>query len=324
MQAVAGIQAHRSTVSRGLQASPSVASATDRDARRASKRIRDPYAVPGVYRKAQLHCHTRRSDGRFEPVELACRYRDAGYAFVVFTDHDVVTHVESISDASFCASSGVEETVVWGVRPLGPHLGRLLVTEVLGIGTPQERIVRTLEAGGVPCLNHPSWTGNLWTGAWSDATMAVLQGPFLVEIWNPHSASGEDIRRWRIAVRAGGPGLVRGCVAADDCHTAVQFDRGWIMVKVTEITPKALRAALLGGAFYASTGVEAEFGVHDGVIAVRSDADEVRVFDMMGGVRAVIAGGAGEYEPAGDEGFVHIECRAGSRRAWSQAFWITA
>jgi hypothetical protein len=319
MREVAGIHAHRNTDALGLQATTRAGVGLER---RSTVRILDPYAGPGAYRKAQLHCHTRRSDGRYEPADLARRYRDAGYAFLVFTDHNVVTRCDEASDASFLALPGVEETVTRGLPPLGPHLGRLLVTEVLATGSAQERITKTLETGGIPCLNHPSWTGNLWTGAWSAEGAAALRGPFLVEVWNPHSSPREDVRRWRAAARAHGPVVPIGCVAADDCHSAAQFDRAWVMVKVTEVTAVALRDALLRGAFYASTGIEAEFGATAGAITVSSDAEEARVLDQVGAVRAVIPGGTGQYEPAGDEGFVHIECYGGARRAWSQAFWV--
>jgi len=96
-----------------------------------------------------------------------------------------------------------------------------------------------------------------------------------------------------------------------------------VMVKVEAITAPALRQALLTGAFYASTGVEAEFEVAGAAIAARSAADEVVVIDAHGRTRAAIPGGMGSYRPAGDEGFVRLECRAGAKRAWSQAFWIT-
>ncbi len=285
-------------------------------------RIRDPYAVPGTYHKAQLHCHTRRSDGRFEPADLARRYRDAGYAFVCFTDHNRVTRCDDLNDGAFLTLPGVEETIVLGMPPLGPHLGRLLAGEVLRAGGAAERIRRTLASGGVPCLHHPSWTGNLWTGSWSAGVIGTLPGPFLVEVWNPHSNSDEDTRRWSAAVRAHGPGIFIGASAGDDCHDASQFDRAWVMVKVPAIASGALRDALLAGAFYASTGVDAEFAVeHDG-IEVRSSGDETVVYDASGRVRQVLDGGAGRYDPVGDEGFVRLECRAGPRRAWGQPFWI--
>jgi len=285
-------------------------------------RIHDPYAGPGTYRKAQLHVHTRRSDGRYEPADLARRYRDAGYTFMCFTDHNTVTRCDNVADGSFLALPGVEETIVRGVPPLGPHLGRLLVDDVLGNGTAADRIRRTLDAGGVPCLNHPSWPGNLWTGAWPLRVMQRMPGPLLVEIWNPHSDSDEDARRWTLAARARGPGTPLVAVAADDCHADEQFNRAWVMVKTQAISAAALRAALLGGAFYPSTGVDAEFGADGEGVMVRSAADEVRVIDASGRIRATISGGSARYAPTGDEGFVRVECHAGARRAWSQAFWI--
>ncbi|MCL6554559.1 MAG: hypothetical protein K6W08_15785 [Firmicutes bacterium] len=284
--------------------------------------IRDPYAVPGAYRKAQLHCHTRRSDGRFEPADLARRYRDAGYAFVCFTDHDTVTRADELNDDDFLALPGVEETIVRGLLPLGPHLGRLLVDDVLGRGSAGERVAATLRAGGVPCLHHPSWTGNLGTGAWSARAMAALPGPFLVEIWNPHSDTGEDVRRWAHTAAARGPDARITAIAGDDCHVGAQFNRGWVMVKVPEVSVEALRTALLTGACYASTGIDAEFGTDGAAVVVQSTADEVRVIAADDTLRATIRGGSGRYAPAGDEGFVRLECRAGHRRAWSQVFWI--
>lgn len=286
--------------------------------------IRDPYAVPGTYRKAQLHCHTRRSDGAFEPLDLARRYRDAGYAFVCLTDHDRVTRCDEANDDGFVVLPGVEETLVRGLRPLGRHLGRLLVDDVARAPSAEECVRGTIAAGGVAILNHPSWPGNLWTGAWSVDAMNALPGPFLVEIWNPHSSSVEDLRRWAATALAHGPQVFIGAAAGDDCHTAAQFNRAWMMVKVRTVTAGALRDALMSGASYASTGVEAEFRVEGPAVAVRADAAEVEVFDASGRSRALFSGGAGLYRPAGDEGFVRLECRAGARRAWSQPFWISA
>ncbi|MDR7555977.1 MAG: CehA/McbA family metallohydrolase [Armatimonadota bacterium] len=287
-------------------------------------RIADPYAGPGRWCRAQLHCHTHHSDGRRSPADLARRYRDAGYTFVVFTDHDRITRCDDLNDATFLALPGVEETVTWGIWPLGPHLGRLLVEDVLGAGPPEERIRHTLACGGVPSLHHPSWTGNFWTGAWTAQVLARLPTPFLVEIWNPHSHPEEDLRRWLHAVRAHGPGVMVVASAGDDYHVDAQFDRAWVVVKVDAVTPTALRRALLGGACYASTGVTATFGVEGPAIVAHAEADEVLVLDAAGRLRRRLGSGGGTYLPEGDEGFVRLECRAGVRRAWSQVFWISA
>ncbi len=106
--------------------------------------VHDPYAVPGTFRKAQLHCHTTESDGRFRPPELLAMYRDAGYAFVCLTDHNRVTLCDDLNDQSFLAVPGTEDTVSSLLPPLGPHMGRLFVEAPLRSGFPQDRIDRTL------------------------------------------------------------------------------------------------------------------------------------------------------------------------------------
>lgn len=287
-------------------------------------RIADPYAVPGQYRKAQLHCHTTNSDGRHAPRALLERYKTAGYAFVVFTDHNRITVCDDLNDSSFQALPGVETTVARPFYPLGPHLGRLGATGSLRARGAQACIDATLAAGGIVSLHHPSWTGNLRTGRWSLPELAHLRGYHLVEVWNHHSSSAHDLRLWTAVLRARGPGSTVGAVASDDLHVDADLDHGWVMVKVPSVTPAALLQALRALAFYASTGPTAEFGALDGTISCATDAAQIRFLDAQDAVRYEAAGPEARYEPRGDEGFVRIEClseRAGT--AWSQPFWLS-
>jgi len=287
-------------------------------------RIADPYAVPGRYAKAQLHCHTTRSDGRLTPRALLERYRAAGYSFVVFTDHNRVTVCDDLNDAAFLALPGVETTVPRPFRPLGPHMGRLGAPGALGARSAQACIDATAAAGGVVSLHHPSWTGNLWTGGWSLTEMLRLRGYHLIEVSNHHSRTEEDLRRWTTVLRARGAAAPVGAAAADDLHRDGDLDSGWVMVKVAAVEPATFLSALRSLAFYASTGPQAEFGVRDGTIACATDAPEIRFIDAQDAVRYAAKGPEVSYAPQGDEGFVRVECagRLG-RRAWSQAFWIT-
>ncbi|HXF81313.1 MAG TPA: hypothetical protein VNN19_00960, partial [bacterium] len=115
-------------------------------------------------------------------------------------------------------------------------------------------------------------------------------------------------------------------VAVDDCHRPEQLDRGWIMAKVPEISADALRRALARGAFYASTGVAADFGADGEGIHARCLAPpeaRLRFLDARGRVRAEHAGAQARYAVRGDEGFVRVEIAAASgERAWSQPFRI--
>jgi len=284
--------------------------------------IRDPYAVPGAYRKAQLHCHTTASDGRFRPRELLRMYKDAGYAFVVITDHNRVTREDSLNDATFLALPGTEDTVS-RLRPFGPHMARLFVAASLPPGRAQEYIDRTAAEGGLAALCHPSWRGNLGSGAWSTRAVTRLRGYPLIEIWNAHSDSRRDVARWEAALAARSPAAPLWGVAVDDCHRAGQFNRGWIMARVAAVTAEALRAALAGGAFYASTGPDATFRV-DGttITAAFSEPVEAWVLDDRGRVRAQQRGREIRCAPAGDERYLRVEARSARGRVWSQPFWL--
>lgn len=288
--------------------------------------IRNPYAVPGEYRKAQLHCHTTESDGCFAPADLLRRYKEAGYSFVAITDHNRVTRCVELDDATFLAVPGTEDTAS-RLRPLGPHMVRLFVHASLPPGGAQEAIDRTSQDGGVTVLCHPSWTGNLWTGSWSKIAVARLRGYHLIEIWNPHSNSGRDVARWEAALaRSGAGGGFRSApwaVAVDDCHHAHQFDRGWIMARVPEISLAALKFALTAGAFYASTGPEATFGVRgERIEAEFSEVLAARIIDDRGDAHTADRGRGVSHLLRGGERYVRIEAHADGGAVWSQPFWV--
>jgi len=290
---------------------------------RGNIRLADPYAVPGAYRKAQLHSHTNRSDGRYPPQVLLDRYRTAGYTFVVLTDHNRVTACDELNDETFLALPGVETTIPRPFRPLGPHMGRLGAPGSLRPRAAQACIDATVAAGGVVALHHPSWTGNLWTGMWSVAQMVRLRGYHLIEISNHHSATEADLRRWTAVLRRRGPTAQVGGAAADDLHGDRDFNTGWVMVKTETVTVEAFLDGLRRLAFYASTGPQAEFGAPAGAVTCETDAVRVRFLDAHDVVRYDAQGSHAAYIPRGDEGFVRVECidRLG-RRAWSGPFWL--
>ena len=60
------------------------------------------------YYKANLHCHTRRSDGRATPKTVKEEYKKRGYAAVAFTDHEHLINSGDLSDEDFVAITGVE------------------------------------------------------------------------------------------------------------------------------------------------------------------------------------------------------------------------
>lgn len=288
-------------------------------------RILDPYAVPGTYRKAQLHVHSNRSiDGKWRMEELVERYRALGYTFIFITDHDRVTHGDAHSTRDFLVLPGEEYTVPRPVWPLGRHMLRLFVNERLRRGSLQERIEETVRAGGVVGVAHPHWPGNFGTGLWREKALLPLRSVHLFEIFNYHSNSAVDISLWHRLLLARGPGDPLWGIAVDDAHHAGAANQGWIVAKVREISADALRDALIGGHFYATTGPWARFGVEAGrILAQGPERSMIRFVGSQNEVLEEFREPEGSYWPNGSERFVRAEVRdKDGHTAWSQPFWI--
>ena len=68
------------------------------------------YLIPheGNFYKANLHCHTTVSDGKWSPEKVKEIYRSQGYSVVAFTDHDVIISHPELRDESFLPLNGME------------------------------------------------------------------------------------------------------------------------------------------------------------------------------------------------------------------------
>ena len=63
--------------------------------------------------KGNLHSHTTNSDGVWTPEQSAKNYRDAGYSFLCFSDHDLYTdYRRELGKKNFLILPGVEATAV--------------------------------------------------------------------------------------------------------------------------------------------------------------------------------------------------------------------
>ncbi|MBE6688525.1 MAG: PHP domain-containing protein [Ruminococcaceae bacterium] len=77
------------------------------------------YLLPqsGRFYKANLHCHSTVSDGRWSPEEIKKRYMEKGYSIVAYTDHDVFILHNELTDKEFLALNGIEYGFNNGVLP---------------------------------------------------------------------------------------------------------------------------------------------------------------------------------------------------------------
>jgi len=207
----------------------------------------------------------------------------------VFTDHDRVTAMPST--ASMLVIPGAELTQnLKSCEPAPPpglwcllHVNALFVTPTSGgavpwppangidrIGRYRRALAATRSLRGIAQLNHPNFDYS------ADAPLVAAlarEGLTLLEIANEAWDSNNDPRDgvhpsteaiWDAALSAGA--TVFG-TATDDAHhyddapalrargeKVFEGDRGFVMVHARK-DPDAIRAALAGGDFYASTGV---------------------------------------------------------------------
>ncbi|MBI5517919.1 MAG: PHP domain-containing protein [Deltaproteobacteria bacterium] len=237
--------------------------------------------------KGQTHLHSNRSgDSRTPPEEVVRWYARRGFDFLVFTDHDHVTHARG--EGAMLVFPGVEltqnlrrcEPEVPG-HPCLLHMNALFVDAPEGpvpwpATTGDARLARYARAlgvargmGGLTQLNHPNFH---WAADAGLVTELARRGVTLVEIANRSSGCANEgdathpstEALWDAALREG---VTLWGVATDDAHhydDAAQAraageevdvgDLGWVMVHASR-DRASVRSALERGDFYASTGV---------------------------------------------------------------------
>jgi len=285
--------------------------------------IDNPYAVPGSFRKGQLHMHSSASfDAWYSlpPAHFALEYKALGYQFVVLTDHDVISYPREVNDASFISIPGYESTAETG------HVSALFADRTVSpLLAPQERINAITAAGGLAVLNHPGWRVG-WTGT----DLSSLHGYAAMEVFNgatsdPQRGARANLVSWQGALNTKGRASRVWAVAVDDAHRPEEMNRGWVMVKAAQLTPETIKHALESGNFYASNGPSfVTIGVLEGAITASSpDAAVARFFDHEGNLLAEAPAAWGSYRPTGKERWVRVEAvMADGRSAWSQPFWL--
>src|SRR3712207_9163319 len=66
----------------------------------------------GSFFRGNLHCHSNRSDGLVGPRDVATAYRDAGYDFIVLSDHFEAEYGWQITDTRHLCDEGFTTTIV--------------------------------------------------------------------------------------------------------------------------------------------------------------------------------------------------------------------
>ncbi len=299
--------------------------------------------------KGNTHTHTLNSDGDSSPDDVARWYREHGYHFVVLSDHNFLTDPTALNallgaDEQYLLIPGEEITDAVGGKPL--HINGLAVDRVVkpqGGQTIAEALQRDVDAiraaNGVPHLNHPNFGWSV-----SAADIQRVRNDRLFEIFNGHPMVNnlggggmpglEEI--WDVILSSGK--LLYG-VATDDAHqfkrpgdpSAAGPGRGWVVVRAARLGAREVIAALEGGDFYASTGVElldVQRSTRRVEIRIKPDAWSrytTRFIGKDGRVLAESAANPAVYDIKGDEGYVRaVVLESNGKKAWVQPVMLGA
>ena len=205
------------------------------------------------YYKGNTHAHTTRSDGTQSPEAVMRMFKDAGYDFLVLSDHWTPGPTEEfegmlvLTGAEYDFNFPEQVLHIVGVFPdedaaQGFH-HRMDYPEVIG---------RINAQGGAAIFCHPAWSLN------TPEMIKSVQGVCAVEVYNsfsgaPWNAPRADSGAVLDLVATAGRCIPQ--VAADDCHfyTGEQL-MSYIMLQADELTSEGVIAALKRGSFYASQG----------------------------------------------------------------------
>jgi predicted metal-dependent phosphoesterase TrpH len=293
--------------------------------------------------RGNLHCHSTRSDGLREPEEVAAAYRQAGYDFIVLSDHFEaeydwqVTDTSGLRTADFTTIIGAElSSAAWDERNVYwvTASGLPLDFDTPPSGDHAAAIERAHDAGAFVVMLHPG-LNNLPLAAIGE--LRAFDAVDAVEIYNHNMATGANADHSIGAYMLDGL-LERGrrllLSAGDDAHFARASDRfgGWVEVSAETLDPDALLESLKAGAYYSTQGPRIE--------RLERDGDRLRVSTSPAFCIALSGGGdhwldgAEQLEESGQvreatfdlTPFHSSYCRvtvidADGRRAWSNPVW---
>lgn len=224
--------------------------------------------------KANLHCHSTYSDGKFTPERLKEEYSKRGYQIIAFTDHNVYRNHSALNDDNFLALAAMEADInavipegsSWGMMPTY-HINFFdtkpdyRVDEKLALKQPEqnynlgfvnEYVKSMKDLGFIACYNHPYWSMQNYDD------FKGLKGFWAMEVYN-HGCQGDGLYGYH--PQAYDEMLRTGqhlcCVAADDNHNREPFESGlfdsfggYVMIAAKELTYSCVIDALKQGRFY--------------------------------------------------------------------------
>jgi hypothetical protein len=219
-----------------------------------------PFSLPGRFWRGNLHTHSTLSDGALAPEKVVEAYKDAGYDFMMLSDHFIGNYNWPIADTRAMRSNRFTTILGSEVHAPATQVGELWHIVAAGLPldfepaapeeTGEQLAARAAAAGAFVGIAHP---------AWSQLTIEdgrAIASAHAVEIYN-HGCAVECDRGdgWYLLDQLLTENRRLTAFATDDAHFwSPDHFGGWVNVKSESLEPEALLEALKQGHYYASQG----------------------------------------------------------------------
>lgn len=280
-----------------------------------------PAAGGGFWYKGNTHTHAKYSDTNDENdvPEIASWYRKAGYNFLVLSEHNDHLLKKQVfcydklnrPRKNFIMLCGLELSMSRHITALG--IDRFIAGEKSIL----EGVNRTLEAGGVPVLNHPQdpvITAQKFVDVNGLNHLEIVNGG---RMWDTPASEA----LWDSVMSLPGGRIVYAVASDDNHYCSDRVGKGWIFVRANSLTSNEIKENIRSGNFYPSTGVILnDYSFKDNLFSLSSqNGDTIKFIGEFGKILDTFIGKKASYQVTGNE--VYIRAKVTNRKgesAWTQ------
>jgi hypothetical protein len=286
--------------------------------------VRNESPVYKRWYRGNTHTHTKFMDyfDKKDISVIASWYKEKEYDFLIITDHNtpdtgnkVICHEEVSDPPSFIMLCALELSKI-------RHLTALGIDKYIGDEKSlQDGVNKTIEAGGVPILNHPQYP------VIRASEFITTKGLNHLEIYNhkrrKETAASEIL--WDSILSAPDGRIVYGVASDDNHHRWKKAGKGWIMVEAPYLAKETIKDNILRGNFYASTGIILkDYQIDQGNIIIDTEnGSKISFIGYLGRVLSIVTSSRATYKPTGNEVYVRIKVTgADGKMAWTQPLFL--
>jgi hypothetical protein len=284
----------------------------------------EPSALNQHWYRGNTHTHAEYSDknDNNDIPMIAGWYRDAGYDFLVLSEHNdrvaekkIICHDELSEPSKFIMICGLELSK-------SRHLTAIGIESYIGDeSSVQDGVNKAIAAGGLPILNHPQ------APVVTKSAFIAVKGLNHFEVFNgqrPQQTAATELL-WDSILSDPNGRVVYGVASDDNHYKKSSVSRGWIMVESKELTKEAIVESIRQGKFYASTGVIlTNYIVTGKSISIESQGGTLIEFiGRNGKILSTIKRSKATYKIKGDELYIRVKITDDNNKmAWTQPVFV--